>query len=102
MGTALPFVWRAMPATDLAWVAAYAVCLFAARWLVTVALRLLPAYVATPLMNLQFVWMVVIGYVAFGEVPGAGTITGVTLVVASGLWLVLDDALPARTRSLRA
>jgi drug/metabolite transporter (DMT)-like permease len=102
MGAALPFVWRAMPATDLAWVAAYAVCLFAARWLVTVALRLLPAYVATPLMNLQFVWMVVIGYVAFGEVPGAGTVTGVTLVVASGLWLVLDDALPARTRGLRA
>ncbi|MFZ5961578.1 DMT family transporter [Thalassococcus sp. BH17M4-6] len=99
MALALPFVWRPMPLADLAWVAGYALCLFAARWLVTVALRLLPAYVATPLMNLQFVWMVVIGYAAFGEVPGAGTITGVTLVIASGLWLVMDDWLPRRAQA---
>lgn len=97
MGCALPFVWRAMPLTDLGWVAAYALFLFAARWLVTVALRLLPAYVATPLMNLQFVWMVVIGYAAFGEVPGVGTLTGVTLVIASGLWLVMEEYLPRRS-----
>ena len=102
MGLALPFVWKPMPATDLAWVAAYAVCLFAARWLVTVALRLLPAYVATPLMNLQFVWMVVIGYAAFGEVPGAGTVTGVTLVIASGFWLVADQYLPRRAAAQAA
>ncbi|NIY99202.1 DMT family transporter [Salipiger sp. HF18] len=97
MGVALPFVWQPMPLADLGWVAAYALFLFAARWLSVEALRLLPAYVATPLMNLQFVWMVAIGWFGFGELPGAATLLGVTLVVGSSMWLVADEALlPAR------
>ncbi|WP_146589228.1 DMT family transporter [Puniceibacterium confluentis] len=94
MGAALPFVWRPMGLADLGWIAAYALFLFAARWIVTVALRLLPAYVATALMNLQFVWMVLIGFVAFGEVPNLGSLTGVALVIASGLWLVFAEHMP--------
>ncbi|SIS87808.1 EamA-like transporter family protein [Roseivivax lentus] len=94
MTAALPFVWTPMSGADLAWVSVYALILFAARWTVTAALGVLPAYVATPLMNLQFVWMVVIGFLAFGEVPGLGTFLGVTLVIGSGLWLVYDTARP--------
>ncbi|MBN9889092.1 DMT family transporter [Salipiger abyssi] len=101
MGVALPFVWQPMGLADLGWVTGYALFLFAARWLSVEALRLLPAYVATPLMNLQFVWMVAIGWWGFGELPGMGTMLGVALVVGSGLWLVADEALPAR-RALRA
>ncbi len=101
MALALPFVWQPMSLVDLAWVAVYAVALFGARYVVAEALRLLPAYVATPLMNLQFVWMVVIGFFAFGEVPGMGTLLGVSLVIGSGAWLVLDEHV-ARLRSLRA
>ena len=101
MGAALPFVWQPMPAADWGWVAAYAACLFAARYVAAEALRLLPTYVATPLMNLQFVWMVAIGALAFGEWPTAGTVLGVTLVVGSGLWLVAEEHL-ARGRALRA
>ena len=85
-----------MPLADLGWVAGYAVFLFAARWLSVEALRLLPAYVATPLMNLQFVWMVAIGWWGFGELPTAGTLVGVMLVVGSGMWLIFDEALPGR------
>ncbi|WP_425070809.1 DMT family transporter [Sagittula sp. S175] len=91
MAVALPFVWKPMDMSDLLWVAVYAAALFGARYVVAEALRLLPAYVATPLMNLQFVWMVVIGVVAFGEVPAMGTLVGVTLVIASGAWLVLEE-----------
>ncbi|KMK67399.1 EamA-like transporter family [Puniceibacterium sp. IMCC21224] len=100
MGVALPFVWQPMALADLGWIAAYATFLFFARWVVVVALRLLPAYVATPLMNLQFVWMVAIGFVAFGEVPGSGTMIGVALVIASGLWLIADELVPRRRESL--
>ncbi|MCR8547102.1 DMT family transporter [Salipiger sp. P9] len=101
MGVALPFVWQPMGLADLGWVAGYALFLFAARWLCAEALRLLPAYVATPLMNLQFVWMVAIGWWGFGELPGTGTMLGVALVIGSGLWLVADEALPER-RAARA
>ncbi|MGY9047639.1 hypothetical protein P775_09195 [Puniceibacterium antarcticum] len=95
MGAALPFVWRPMSLPDLGWVAAYALFLFGARWISTIALRLLPAYVATALMNLQFVWMVVIGFVAFGEVPDFASMTGVALVITSGLWLVIAQNAPS-------
>jgi S-adenosylmethionine uptake transporter len=97
MALALPFVWTPMPLADLGWVAGYAACLFAARWLSVVALRLLAAFVVTPLMNLQFVWMVAIGALGFGEVPAAGTWLGVAIVIGSGLFLVWDQFAPQGT-----
>ncbi len=91
MIVALPFVWKPMPMGDLMWVVAYAALLFGARWLLVVALRLLAAYAVTPLMNLQFVWMVVLGAVFFGEYPASGTYLGVGIVIATGLFLVWDQ-----------
>lgn len=96
MGAALPFVWKPVAPFDLAWIAAYAGALFAARWLSVEALRLLPAHVATPVMNLKFLWMVAIGWWGFGEIPSTGTVLGALLVIGSGLWLVADEALPMR------
>jgi S-adenosylmethionine uptake transporter len=98
MGLALPFVWQPMTAIDLGWVVIYSALLFGARYVSAEALRLLPAHVALPLMNLQFVWMVVIGLVFFGEVPAAGTMLGAMLIVASGLWLVAEEQI-ARSRT---
>lgn len=98
MAVALPFVWKAMPLSDLIWVGAYAALLFAARWLLVVALRLLAAYAVTPLMNLQFVWMVLIGAFAFGEYPDTSTYLGVAIVIATGLFLVWDQFTPAEQR----
>ncbi|MHA6261648.1 DMT family transporter [Arenibacterium sp. CAU 1754] len=94
----LPFVWKPMPLEDLGWVVAYATLLFAARWLLVVALRLLAAYAVTPLMNLQFVWMVVLGAIFFGELPAPNTYLGVAIVIATGLFLVWDQFLPDEQR----
>lgn len=99
MGAALPFVFRPMPLHDLALAVAYATLLFGARWLLVVALRMLPAYTATPLMNLQFVWMVLIGAVFFGEIPDSQVFVGATIVVGSGLYLVYEQFLSMRRRS---
>ncbi|MBE9635454.1 DMT family transporter [Salipiger mangrovisoli] len=96
MGAALPFVWQPMPPSDWLWVAGYALLLFGARLVSVEALRLLPAYVATPLMNLQFVWMVGIGAFGFGELPSLGSMLGAALVIGSGLWLVADEAMPGQ------
>lgn len=98
MGVALPFVWQPIGLADLGWIAAYSAFLFGARYVSAEALRLLPAHVALPLMNLQFVWMVAIGYAFFGEAPQAGTILGAMLIVASGLWLVAEEQM-ARGRA---
>lgn len=84
----LPFVWQPMPLADMGWALGYAVLLFVARWLAVAALRLLPAYVVTPLMNLQFVWMLTIGAWVFGEMPNQSTWIGGLIVIASGLFLL--------------
>ncbi len=97
MLAALPFVWRPMGAGDAGLVVAYAALLFGARWVLVVALRLLPAFAVTPLMNLQFVWMVAIGALAFEEWPQAGTWLGVAIVVASGAYLLWDQMAPRPT-----
>jgi len=91
MAMALPFVYVAMPVADLLWVVCYAVFLFAARWLLVVSLRLMAAYAVTPLMNLQFVWMVVLGAVFFDEIPAANVYLGVAIVVGSGVFLIYEQ-----------
>ncbi len=91
MGAALPFVYRPMGLGDLGWALSYAVLLFSARWVLVATLRLLPAYVVTPLMNLQFLWMVLIGLVVFGETPGAEVYLGAAIMVLAGGWLIYDQ-----------
>lgn len=94
MGVALPFVWKPVALDDLAWILIYATILFAARYVVVAALRILPAFVAMPLMNMQFIWMVLLGFLAFGEVPAQSMLLGTALVILSGIWLVVDEHLP--------
>ncbi|MCJ7871979.1 DMT family transporter [Marinovum sp. 2_MG-2023] len=92
-----PFGWQPMSLFDLALSAACAVVLFSARLLLVIALRHLAAYVVTPLMNLQFVWMVLIGLVFFNEVPAFSTFVGAVVVMVSGLYLALDKDSGARS-----
>ena len=101
MGAALPFVWQPMSLADTGLVAAYAGAVFLARWLMVPALARLKAHVAMMLMNLQFVWMVGIGRIAFGEVPAMGTLIGAACIIGAGCFLVVEQArakgdLPAR------
>lgn len=93
MGAALPWVWRPMPLADLSLAVGYGVTLFAARWLLVLALRGLAAHAVTSLMKLQFVWMVLIGALVFGEWPGGLTYLGAAIVVLSGLFLAYEDQL---------
>lgn len=86
-----PAGWQPMPLFDLMLAMACAVVLFSARLLLVIALRHLTAYAVTPLMNLQFVWMVVIGFVVFREVPEASTFFGAVIVMVSGAYLIFDQ-----------
>ena len=93
---ALPFVWKPMGLADLGWAVCYAVLLFGARWVLVRAFSLLPAYVVTPLMNLQFVWMVGLGALAFGEWPHAMVFVGAAIIICAGVWLVWEQTMPDR------
>lgn len=96
MAVALPSVYKPMALSDLVWAVVYAVMLFGARWVLVAALRALPAYVVTPLMNLQFLWMVLIGMAIFAETPGANVYLGAFIIIAAGIWLLHDQIRGAR------
>ncbi|UXX83364.1 DMT family transporter [Roseovarius pelagicus] len=88
----LPFVYTPMALADLGWAVVYATVLFFARWVLVAAFKALPAYVITPLMNLQFVWMVVLGAAVFGETPSSFVYLGAGIVITAGIWLIYDQA----------
>ncbi|WP_245752465.1 DMT family transporter [Poseidonocella pacifica] len=91
-GAVLPFVYLPMGMVDLGWAAVYAVLLFAGRYMVVHALKLMSAHAVMALVNMQFVWMVLIGAWVFGELPGANIYLGAAIVIASGLLLIVDQA----------
>lgn len=95
----LPFVWKPMNPSSMAMVAAYGVLLFAARWVLVLALTRLKAYVATPLINIQFAFMLTGGYLVFGEIPSMSLIVGACLIIASGLYLLYAQHVVQRTQS---
>jgi S-adenosylmethionine uptake transporter len=88
----LPAFWLPMSLADLALILGYSGLLFLARWGMVLVMRRLPAPVALPLMNIQFVWMVIVGLVFFGERPDALTLSGATLVMLAGVVAVSQQA----------
>ncbi len=87
---ALPFVYEPMPMSDVICIMAYAASVFLARLLCMVALKLLPVFVVTPLMNVQFLWALLVGDVMFGDPIQASVVFGGALVILSGLVLIRD------------
>jgi drug/metabolite transporter (DMT)-like permease len=88
----LPSVWQPMGMADVARICLYSGLLFLARWTMVMVMQRLRAPVALPLMNIQFVWMVGVGFVFFAEVPAATTIVGALLVMSAGGIALLEQA----------
>lgn len=90
----IPFVWRAASLQDYALIGLYGGLTFLSRLLLVHALRLLAAHTASALLNLHFLWMVIIGYLAFGEMPTPAIMAGAGIVITASLYLVLDQCRP--------
>jgi drug/metabolite transporter (DMT)-like permease len=58
------------------------------HWMLTVAHAYAPAPILAPFSYTQIVWMPVLGYLVFGNVPSAWVLLGGAIVVASGLYLL--------------
>jgi drug/metabolite transporter (DMT)-like permease len=50
--------------------------------------RLAPAAVLSPFVYSEIVWVIVLGYLVFGDLPNRWTLVGCTIIVASGLYLL--------------
>lgn len=85
----LPSVW-VTPPTALHWGLLTVTGLAGAtgHFLLILAYGRAPASVLSPFIYAQIVWMTLSGWLVFGDVPAAWTVTGASVVIASGLWLV--------------
>ena len=88
MTPALPWFW-VWPQTGLQWTVLAATGLFASigHLLLIRAHRHAPAAVLAPFVYGEIVWMVALGYVVFGDVPGLWTLAGGSIVIGSGVYL---------------
>lgn len=58
------------------------------HYLLALAHRYAPASVLAPFLYQQIVWMVLLGYLVFGDVPDAAVLAGGAIVIGSGLYLL--------------
>lgn len=99
MTPVLPFVWTT-PASALAWILMVAVGAFGAlgHWLLILAHARAPVPVLSPFTYTQILWMIVLGYLVFGDVPDRWTLIGSAVVIGSGLYLLYRERVRSVTR----
>ncbi|HEY0909096.1 MAG TPA: DMT family transporter [Bradyrhizobium sp.] len=82
----VPLVWVAPTWHDLFFGILIGVASTAGQWIVVLAFRYADASVLAPFSYTQLVWVSLLGFFIFGEVPDVWTVTGAAFVVASGLY----------------
>lgn len=85
-------VW-VTPVDAWSWVLLFATGVFGGggHFLFIIAHRMAPAPVLAPFIYTQIVWMVALGYLVFGDVPGWATLAGTMIVVGSGLYILYRE-----------
>lgn len=88
----LPWIWST-PGSITAWVLLFATGAFGTigHWLVILAHRRAPAPILSPFVYTQVIWMLMLGYLVFGDWPDRWTLAGAGIVVASGLYLLYRE-----------
>lgn len=104
--TALAFVFWSAIAVCFAWVAPawvdvavfLVIGLLAglAQFVMTEAFRTAPPSTIAPFEYTGVVWAMVLGYLIWGQVPGADVMAGIVVIVASGLYIVHRERHHAR------
>jgi drug/metabolite transporter (DMT)-like permease len=89
-----PFFWQAPEPFDWLLLAFAALAGAGGHYLLIMALQLTPAAILQPLSYMLLVWVTLVGFVVFGDLPDWPTVLGAVIIVASGLYVV------ARERSL--
>jgi drug/metabolite transporter (DMT)-like permease len=82
----VPFVWVAPTWHDILFGILIGVASTAGQWIVVLAFRYADASVLAPFSYTQLLWVSILGFLIFGEVPDVWTITGAAFIVASGLY----------------
>jgi drug/metabolite transporter (DMT)-like permease len=82
----VPFVWVVPTWHDILFGILIGIASTAGQWIVVLAFRYADASVLAPFSYSQLLWVSILGFLVFGEVPDVWTITGAIFIVASGLY----------------
>jgi len=82
----VPFVWVMPTWHDILFGILIGIASTAGQWIVVLAFRYADASVLAPFSYSQLLWVSILGFLVFGEVPDVWTITGAIFIVASGLY----------------
>jgi drug/metabolite transporter (DMT)-like permease len=82
----VPFTWVAPSWHDILFGILIGVASTAGQWIVVLAFRYADASVLAPFSYSQLVWVSILGFLIFGEVPDVWTVVGAAFIVASGLY----------------
>jgi len=93
----LPLVWKTPHGLEWLMLGFMGLAGTIGHFMLIQAHRLAPASALAPYMYTQIVWMIAIGYFAFGDVPDLWTLVGAAIVVASGLFVFAGEARGLRT-----
>ncbi len=83
----VPFVWVTPSWHDILFGIFIGVASTAGQWIVVLAFRYADASVLAPFQYTQLLWVSILGFLVFGEVPDGFTVVGAMFVVASGLYI---------------
>ena len=92
MSPMLPIVWTTPTPAECLVFAATGVLGFAAHFSIIRSLELADASKVAPLNYVRLVWAIGIGFAVFGDLPGAATLAGGAVIVASGLYVLYQEA----------
>jgi drug/metabolite transporter (DMT)-like permease len=82
----VPLVWVAPSWHDILFGVFIGLASTAGQWIVVLAFRYADASVLAPFSYTQLLWVSILGFVIFGEVPDVWTVTGAVFIVGSGLY----------------
>jgi len=92
----VPFVWSTPSLLVALMMAATGVFGAVGHWLLILAHARAPAPVLAPFLYTQLIWVVILGYLVFGDLPDYWTLIGASVVIGSGMYLLYRE----RERSL--
>ncbi len=92
MGAALGFVYKPMPVAHLGLLAVISVFAWVASRAIIAAYSAGEAVIVAPMQYSQILWATAYGALFFDEFPDLGTAVGATIIIGSGLYIVLREA----------
>lgn len=91
MACALPFVYQPMPIEHLGTFGAMALLGSAGGLIMIYAYKAGEAVIVAPMQYSQIIWATLYGALFFDELPSVATIWGASIIIASGVYIVLRE-----------